>query len=115
MMKVYAKELPATADPQGVLAALPVIRRPPCGAHGCEAPCCILSLSTVHCHCPVYSSPPLMVPRQTRKPQNAPNPEVAPNWLGAFRCTGVMRERQRPRNIRKRKPRASAAPKQWKT
>ena len=28
VVKVYAKELPATADPQGVLAALPVIRRP---------------------------------------------------------------------------------------
>ena len=31
MMKVYAKELPATADPQGVLAALPVIRHGPPG------------------------------------------------------------------------------------
>ena len=56
-----------------------------------------------------------MVPHQARDPQNTPNPEVAPNWLGAFRCTGVMRERQLPRNIKKRKPRAPAAPKHWKT
>ena len=50
-----------------------IIRRPPCGAHGCEDDCCIQSVSTVSgqqtvssCHCPVYCSPPLMVPRQAR-------------------------------------------------
>ena len=98
------------------------IRRPPCGAHGCEGHHCPQSLSTVtsqqtvsYSHCPLYCTPPLMVPRQTRTPQNTTNPEVAPNWLGAFRCTGVMRERQKPRKIGKRKPRASVAPKHGKT
>ena len=94
----------------------------PCGHHGCEDPLlsyshCPLSLSTSHmsavsgqCQCLVYCTPPLMVPHQARNPRNSLNPEVVPNWLGAFRCTGVMRERQRPRNIGKRKPRASDSP-----
>ena len=95
---------------------------PLCGAHGCEDHHCPQSLSTVtsqqtvsYSHCPLYCTPPLMVPRQARRPQNTINPEVVLNWLGAFCCTGVMRERQKPRNIGKRKPRASAAPKHWKT
>ena len=98
------------------------IRRPPCGAHGCEDHHCPQSLSTVtsqqtvsYSHCPLYCTPPLMVPRQTRKPQNTINPEVVLNWLGAFRCTGVRRERLRPFDIGKRKLRAPLAPKHWKT
>ena len=70
------------------------IRRPPCGAPGCEDDLLYMYTVTVHClnsvsscHCLQYCSPPLMVPRRTRNPQNTFKKKVDLNLPGAPNTT----------------------------
>ena len=59
------------------------------GHNGCEGHSCLQSLSTVtsqqtvsYSQCPVYCTPPLMVPRQARTTR------IASNLFGTFKSEG---------------------------